>query len=759
MQKKYHILALGGMGMSAVARLLNQKGHIVTGEDKNRSLLLDLLEKEGIYSSEKISLSKDTTLVYSTAIKEDHPQLVKAKENNLKVSHRTEILNELLEDKTSLLVTGAHGKTTTSSLLAFVLDCLNSDPSFALGGILQGKKTNAKVGKGKYFVAEADESDGSFLNLTCDYALITNIEEDHLEFWKNKERIIKGYQTFCKQAKKMKFFCLDCPQIASLNLNGISYGLSNKAQVFATDIVQKNGYQLFTIESPMGVFKEVKLHLLGDHNIQNALGVFSMLTYLGFDPKKIIEALSSFSGVKRRMEKVIDRKDLTLIDDYAHHPTEIHTTLEGLKKQALARRVVAVFQPHRANRFNEFYKEFCSCFTHADKVIVTDVYQVGGFEDVNLDEFAKKLGQKATYICIEDLLDHLKKEIRPFDVVITLGAGDINKVLEPLSKVEKKLHVALLYGGPSLENKVAIDSAKTFYEGLDQEFYQTETFYLDKNKTWYKASKFDHHSMKEISIEELVSILRQKDVCIPSFHGPFGEDGTIQGFLETIGVNYTSPSPLSCALSMHKGLSKRIAQSVGIKTAKWIEVKKNYNKQEVLKSLKSFTYPLYIKPCSLGSTYGVNQVSEEKDLFSFIDKTLEYEGHILVEETLVGQEIEVGIIGDTYLEVGRVAKVPIGDTTYTYSKKYGSTAVAAEIPAKIEPELYNAAIKAARKIYRTFEITSHARIDFFIVNNEIYFNEINPIPGMTKTSAFPYMYEKSIQNLVNDLVVCSLEEK
>lgn len=760
MQKEnFHIIGLGGIGMSAIARLLKQKGCHVSGEDQNKSHLVELLQKEGVKLAP--DYSKNPTIVYSTAIKENHPTMTLAKKKNLKIEHRAALLNRLLKEKKGLLVAGTHGKTTTSALLSHVLLELGKDPSFAVGGILKGLSTNAKVGKGEYFVAEADESDGSFLNFEKYGAILTNIEEEHLDYWKTKEKLIEGFLTFVKETKHL-VYCKDDPILSSLNLKGISYGLSSNADVYCKDLLVEKENLIFSLQTKNGLYEKVMLPLMGKHNLLNALGVIALLSSLGFKEIEIIKALASFQGIKRRLDVVYNSEELLLIDDYAHHPTEVEVVLKALEPLTEKRRLVAVFQPHRPSRFKRFLEEFVQSLSLADKVVVTDIYKAAESEDISLDDFVKKVGQdRCVYVPRQDLEKYLESYLSVFDVAITLGAGDITNVFTRLKK--KKSSIALLFGGPSLENSISIQSAKTFYKGLLKPFYTPILFYLDTNRNWHESSSFDLENKTPITTPALVEKLLSCAAVIPSFHGPFGEDGVIQGFLTTLNIPYTSAPPLACALAMHKGLAKRVVASLGIQTAKFIELKRHFFSYEnLLESVQGFSFPLFIKPASLGSSFGVFEIAQKKDLFPLIEKAFTFSDHLLLEEKIHGEEIEVGLMGDNKIEVGLLAKIPVKGSMHTFETKYGKNAPSSEIPAHISDSLEEELVSQACRIYRAFQFTSHVRIDFFVRDKEVFFNEINPIPGMTSNSAFPIMFEKkgiSLDKLVGDLISIAIKRK
>jgi UDP-N-acetylmuramate--alanine ligase len=378
----YHFIGLGGIGMSALARILHKKGHRVQGSDRTTSPLLEQLAKEGIavqVGHDANAVHPNTTVIYSTDVKETNVEVMRAKELNLPMLHRSDLLDQLMQGKKSLLVTGTHGKTTTTSLLASVLVEGKLDPSFVVGGILRSLNTNAIVGDGSYFAAEADESDGSFLKTSPFGAIVTNLENDHLEYWGSQEKLDEAFRNFFANVKNPEhlFWCKDDSRLCGLQPPGVSYGFSENADLRITSVKQRGNGLLFDLVYQGKNYLEVELALLGRHNALNAAAVFGLCLSLNIAERVIRSALQKFSGTERRLEWKGEEQKITLYDDYGHHPTEIAATIRALSDSIYERRLVVVFQPHRYSRVRELMQDFTTCFEDADLVLLTDIYSAG----------------------------------------------------------------------------------------------------------------------------------------------------------------------------------------------------------------------------------------------------------------------------------------------------------------------------------------------------------------------------------------------
>lgn len=442
-QETYHFIGIGGIGMSALARILVKKGHSVRGSDRKPSSLLDELQKEGIaiqigHSADLVK--EGSNIVISTAVDEANPELLQARKLGLPILHRSHLLDHLMQGKKPLLVTGTHGKTTTSALLACVLFEAKYDPSFVVGGIVTSLQTNAKAGEGEYFVAEADESDGSFLRTRSFGAIVTNCDYDHLDYWKTSDALKAGFLQFFSQVKQSEhlFWCCDDPVFRTMKLQGRSYGFSPDAYVLINSYSAHPEGIRFDLTIDKKLFADIHLHLWGKHNALNGAAVFALALSLGIPEDVIRIAFRSFQGTKRRLEFKGEINQVALYDDYGHHPTEIRATLQALRGKIGNKRLVVLFQPHRYSRVRDLLDDFCHCFKEADFVILTDIYSSGEapIPGISTSVLQKQMDnairEKLIYISRPHLSAEAAKLLKPADIVLSLGAGDITFVGDAL---------------------------------------------------------------------------------------------------------------------------------------------------------------------------------------------------------------------------------------------------------------------------------------------------------------------------------------
>ena len=433
MQKNYHFIGIGGIGMSALARILLQKGAKVSGSDLGKSALIDSLSQAGAdiastHSADPIPEFK--TVVYNTMISRDNPEYQAALASKVPLLHRSDLLALLMQDYASLLVTGTHGKTTTSSLLTYVLLEAGLDPSFAIGGLLQNLGVNGGHGKGIYFVAEADESDGSFLKLPAFGAIVTNIDNDHLDHWKTEEELLQGFVEFSTHVRSREhfFWCLDDPKLAGLKLSGISYGFHPRADLQITSFVQDGWKSIFSLHFEGKEYPKIELPLIGAHNALNAAAVFGLALRLNVPEESIRRAFAAFRGIGRRVEKKGEAGGLKIYDDYGHHPTEVQVTLRALRKAEEDKRLVVVFQPHRFTRTRDCLELFGACFEDADELIITDLYPANEapIEGIDAHAVVQQVREKGRvpvrYVPKPQLAAFLQETLRPHDVLLTQGA-------------------------------------------------------------------------------------------------------------------------------------------------------------------------------------------------------------------------------------------------------------------------------------------------------------------------------------------------
>ncbi|MGR3912493.1 MAG: UDP-N-acetylmuramate--L-alanine ligase [Candidatus Rhabdochlamydia sp.] len=763
----YHFIGIGGIGMSALARIVHERNVFVQGSEIKKTNLTHQLKEEGIdvfYPPEKKELKDEMTVIFGSAILEDHAEYLAAKRKNLTLLHRSDLLSQLMEGFTPLLVAGTHGKTSTAALLSHTLCTNGLNPSYALGGISLNTHKNGHHGKGSFFVAEADESDGTFCKYKGFGAIITNIEEEHLSFWKNKEALIQGFQQFAAQISDHLLFCCDDPILKDMPLKGMSYGFSVTADICITRFIQKEWQIEFDLTIQGKSYLNIELPLIGRHHALNGAAVFGLTLLMGIDEQGIRESFKQFKGVKRRMEKKGENKGVMIFDDYAHHPTEIQTTLQGLKQASEEKRVVAIFEPHRFSRFKHAWDAFLEAFTLVDYLIVTDVESAGELpiEGVTGELFADQLKQKVAipveFVKREHLLPFVGKLLRPHDVCITLGAGSITALSDELLHYPiSPFSLFFIQGGRSAEHEVALLSAKMVKANLNEEFYKTAVWTISKEGKWY-------FNDQQKSVKEVVDALSHADLAFPLLHGPFGEDGMMQGFLEMIGIPYIGCDFRSGAVCMDKAWSKQIASSQGVFVAPFIPFTAGEwrgNKDLVKETiLNRFTFPFYIKAVHLGSTFGVFKVKEEKDISNAIEEIIKLDYKFLVEEEVIGREMEFGFIGDQIVAVSQGAEVILKGEVHTYENKYSKTGSPAILKAPLPPLQALEGRVAAERVYRALGCSGLARIDFFLTSDGIWvFNEINPMPGLTPTSVYPAMWKAegvSMTALIDRIVIASL---
>jgi len=448
-----HFIGIGGIGMSGIAEILINLGYDVSGSDLRESEQTKRLRQLGatIYIGHYPSNIKDYhVVVTSSAISKNNPEIIEAKKRKIPVIHRSEMLAELVRLKHGIGVAGTHGKTTTSSMLAYILYHGGLNPTAVVGGKVLNFGSNARIGEGQYFVFEADESDGSFLKLLPTIGIVTNIDADHLDHYKYFEGIKEAFITYMNNIPFYGYsvVCMDDPVVAEvlprIERPYVTYGFNPGANFKATNIKLLNGSTRYSCYYNDKLLGEIVLNLLGKHNIINSLAVVAVALELGLTFGVIAEAIAQFQGVGRRLEKIGETNGIIVVDDYGHHPTEIRATLDALKQ--LGKRVIVVFQPHRYTRTQYLYDEFGQAFTMADELFLTEIYPAGeepieGVSSNLIQKSVKKHEGRDVVVIphLDQVPDYICSIVKEGDVIVTLGAGDIYKVGHTiLSMLDKK---------------------------------------------------------------------------------------------------------------------------------------------------------------------------------------------------------------------------------------------------------------------------------------------------------------------------------
>jgi UDP-N-acetylmuramate--alanine ligase len=439
-----HFVGIGGIGMSGIAEVLLNHGYSVQGSDLKATKITDRLASMGaqIFEGQRAeNLENAAVVVISSAIKKGNPELDEARRRKLPVVRRAEMLAELMRLKSNVAVAGTHGKTTTTTMVAALLDAGHFDPTVVNGGIIHAYGSNARVGQGEWMVVEADESDGTFNRLPATIAIVTNIDPEHMEHWGTIENLRKGFTDF---VSNIPFYgiavcCTDHLEVQSLvgkitDRRVVTFGFNAQADVRAVNLRYAKGVVHFDIalQAEDQVIEGCTLPMPGDHNVSNALAAVAVARHLGMKKDEIRAALAAFGGVNRRFTKVGEVNGVTIIDDYGHHPVEIAAVLKAAR-QASEGRVIAVHQPHRYTRLSNLFEDFCSCFNDADVIGIAEVYAAGeepipGATREDLVAGISAHGHRhAVSVLDENGLEALvRAEAKPGDIVVCLGAGTIS---------------------------------------------------------------------------------------------------------------------------------------------------------------------------------------------------------------------------------------------------------------------------------------------------------------------------------------------
>ncbi len=449
-----HFLGIGGIGMSGLAQIMKNMGYKIQGSDqsknKNTITCANLGIKVFIGHSVK-NLKNSTIIVRSSAIKNSNIEIKYAIRKKIPIYSRAEVLADIVSLKKNIIITGSHGKTTTTSLVSKILSDQKLDPTIINGGVINSFNSNAKLGKGEWSILEADESDGSFLKLPINYSIVTNLDYEHIDFYKSFENLEKSFVKFIEKTPPTgkSIVCIDNKNIKKIykqikSKNILTYGQSAKSNYRVSNVRYKTDYSVFDLnyrdlKKKNKKIKNIELKLLGKHNVLNATAAISVCLNLGVNQNIIKKSLKKFSGVQRRMTKIFSKDLNDFYDDYAHHPTEIASILEGVKKAHSNRKIISIFEPHRYSRVLSLKKEFAKSFSKSDLVLLCPLYAAGEKKSPKFNQvkFANLIGKLSNtqVITIEDHLKigkFLRKNLISNEIIIGMGAGLVSKWMKEL---------------------------------------------------------------------------------------------------------------------------------------------------------------------------------------------------------------------------------------------------------------------------------------------------------------------------------------
>jgi UDP-N-acetylmuramate--alanine ligase len=452
-----HFVGIGGIGMSGLAIIMKNMGFKIQGSDQNKNKNTKNCSKLGVkifIGHSKNNVKKATILVRSTAIKNNNNEIKYAKQNKIPIYSRAEILADVVSLKKNIIITGSHGKTTTTSLVAKILSDQKLDPTIINGGVINSLKSNARLGKGDWAILEADESDGSFLKLPINYSIVTNIDYEHMDYYKNFKNLENSFIQFINKTPPTgkSIICLDDKNIKKIitkikNKNILTYGENKDANYQITNIRYNIDNSIFDLtfkdqEKKKRKISNIIVKLIGKHNILNAAAAFTVCLNLGVDQKILKKSLKNFSGVQRRMTKVFSKNQNDFYDDYAHHPTEINSILDGVNNICDNRKIISVFEPHRYSRVLSLKREFSQSFSKSNLVIICPLYAAGEKKDLkfNLINFANLIARnsKTQVIIVKNQIElskYLKKNLTSNEIIIGMGAGIISKWMRELKTI------------------------------------------------------------------------------------------------------------------------------------------------------------------------------------------------------------------------------------------------------------------------------------------------------------------------------------
>ena len=452
-----HFVGIGGIGMSGLAQIMKNMGFKIQGSDQSRNKNTSSCVKAGIkvyIGHSKKNVKSSSILVRSSAIKNNNSEIKFAKEKKIPIYSRAEVLADVVSLKKNIIITGSHGKTTTTSLVSKILSDQKLDPTTINGGVINSLNSNAKLGKGEWAILEADESDGSFLKLPINYSIVTNIDYEHIDFYKKLKNLENSFVKFIEKTPPTgkSIICIDCKKIRKLlskikNKNILTYGENKNADYKILNIKYKVDYSIFDlmykdIKKKKKIIKNIQLKLLGKHNVLNAAAAVTVCLNLGVNQNIIRESLKKFSGVQRRMTKIFSKNKNDFYDDYAHHPTEINSILDSVRNVYKKRRIISVFEPHRYSRVLSLKKDFAKSFTKSDIVLLCPIYAAGEKKNPKFKtiEFAKLISSlsKCQVIIIKnnnEIESYMKKNLISDEIIIGMGAGLISTNMRKLENL------------------------------------------------------------------------------------------------------------------------------------------------------------------------------------------------------------------------------------------------------------------------------------------------------------------------------------
>jgi UDP-N-acetylmuramate--L-alanine ligase len=728
-RRSFFLVGIGGAGMSALARMLAHRGFLVRGTDSARSPETDRLISEGIdvhigHTGDPIA--KDDVLIVTDAIElSSSPEVKRAREMCLTIVRRSQALGWLLRGHKVIAVTGTHGKTTTTGMIGAGLRAAGMDPLIVVGASVPDFGGPVVEGKGEWAVVEACEAYDSFHDIDPDIVVLTNLELDHVDFHGDFENLKDSVKRFARRLGEREGTLVCCAddagssQVANELVQEPDWAAKGVAFYSAKDFPDYNQPRV------------PELSLPGEHNRLNARGAIMASIKAGANPIKAAQGVAGFGGAERRLQ-VLQEGDITVIDDYAHHPSEIEASIQAVRSRASGKRLVVVYQPHLYSRTAGLIGEFASALSHADFVVLTDIYPAREepVPGVSSSRIAEALTVPLLYVPNRHLLPRkVAAMARRGDVIVGMGAGNIAEFAPELIEEFKKntptdgldtsgLLVAVAYGGDSAEREVSLHSGREVVAALKRKGYRAELI----DFTELLLAKGDLGRLQGSKRPDLVFL---------AVHGTHAEDGAIQGLLELLHIPYTGSGIQSSALAMNKEITKTILNGHGLKVPHGVLL-------ETRDQTCPMRPPVVVKPNAQGSTVGLSFVESQEELGAAIEKAFAYDKSVLVEEWVRGMEISVPVLGDRPLLPVEIAP---NNGRYDFASKYLPGATMEIVPARLPDKTLKRSQEIALKAHQALGCEGATRTDMIVSepydSAEPIILEVNTLPGMTSTSLLP----------------------
>ncbi|MGQ9901143.1 MAG: UDP-N-acetylmuramate--L-alanine ligase [Fimbriimonadales bacterium] len=780
---RFHFVGIGGAGMSALARWLRHKGATVSGSDLAESPTLHALRAIGVdaYAAHDAGrMGQPDWVIVSDAIHPDNPEVIEAMRRELPIWRRSQLMGWLLREYKVIAIAGTHGKSTTTAMTAAILEAAGHDPTVLIGADVplpppwQG---NLRLGNSEWAVVEACEAYDSFHDLQPHIALITNIEADHLDYHGTFERLLKSFANFGKRVPHEGYLiaCGDSTGVREVLkiLHGIGghdrppilYGLAAHNDLRAEIIDRAPTHTEFRVRNSHWLSDAeptLRIPYLGEQNVQNALGATAIALLLQIPTETIAQALAEFRGVKRRQEMVGEAMGITIVDDYAHHPTEIRAAFSALRQRFPNRRLVVVYQPHLYSRTRDQLQGLIESLSTADFVVITDIYPAreqpipGVSAALIADALLERDSPPTFYVPVkEQIPTRLVPYLQPNDVMVVMGAGDIEKIAPMLLRrlevrgQSRRLTVAVLMGGDSPERDVSLLSGLRVMQALNPEKYHA----VPVDPALLKGRE-GYWGLQELLLRE------RPDVAFIVLHGRHGEDGAVQGLLELLGIPYTGSGVLPSALAMNKYIAKMVFREVGLTTPPALLLT-DTDSQSLEQVRRRLRLPIIVKPNQGGSTLGATRVFDWDGLPRALRKAFAYDEYALVEELIEGVEVSVPVLGRREPYALPPVEIAPKSGYYDFHAKYVPGETEEIVPARLPAEVLELLQQTAIAAHIALGCRGMSRVDMIVRETTPYVLEVNTIPGLTPTSLLPRSAEAAgigFSELVERILSDALEE-